>query len=80
MNPNPAGLGASAAGTLRRFTPLAIMLALAVSSVWLAYYALFSSFLAHDDEGYMLLSVRFLLEDKVLYDKVFTPYGPVYFM
>jgi hypothetical protein len=56
------------------------MLALAVASVWLAYYALFSSFLAHDDEGYMLLSVRFLLEDEVLYDQVFTPYGPVYFM
>jgi hypothetical protein len=57
----------------------AAALALVAASATYALYQLFSSFRFYDDEGYLLLAVRYLLRGHRLYDEVSTPYGPFYF-
>jgi len=44
-----------------------------------AYHYLFSSFLLHDDEGYLMMSVRYLLRGDRIYDDVPILYGPAFF-
>lgn len=51
----------------------------AVLSAPLAFYAFFSSFQEHDDEGYLLISLREYARGGVLYDEVYSQYGPAYF-
>lgn len=46
----------------------------------LAFLTCFSTFSAYDDEGYLLLSVRTFLGGEPLYDRVFTQYGPTYYL
>ena len=45
-----------------------------------AFYDLFSTFLRYDDEGYLLMAVKLLLDGNILYDQIATPYGPFYFL
>ncbi len=64
--------------TARLRGPLYATLAAALAVVgWLL---LNTSFLLHDDEGYVLLSLRSYSEHGRLYDLVFTQYGPVPFL
>jgi hypothetical protein len=44
-----------------------------------AYHFLFSRFLLHDDEGYLMMSVRYLLQGERIYDNVPILYGPAFF-
>jgi hypothetical protein len=45
----------------------------------LAFYAFFTSFQEYDDEGYLLISLREYARGGVLYDEVYSQYGPAYF-
>ena len=45
----------------------------------LAFYAFFTSFQDYDDEGYLLISLREYARGGVLYDEVYSQYGPAYF-
>ena len=64
--------------TARLRGPLYATFAAALAVVgWLL---LNTSFLLHDDEGYVLLSLRSYSEHGRLYDLVFTQYGPVPFL
>ena len=45
----------------------------------LAFYAFFASFQDYDDEGYLLISLREYARGGVLYDEVYSQYGPAYF-
>lgn len=45
----------------------------------LAFYAFFTSFQEYDDEGYLLISLRDYARGGVLYDEVYSQYGPAYF-
>ncbi len=44
------------------------------------YWMLFSSFAVYDDEGYILLSAREYLVHGALYEKVYTQYGPAFYV
>ena len=44
------------------------------------YYRMFTGISQYDDDGYLLISVRSLLEGHRLYDDVFTQYGPFYYV
>jgi hypothetical protein len=45
----------------------------------LAFHAFFSGMQEYDDEGYLLISLREYARGGVLYDEVFSQYGPAYF-
>jgi hypothetical protein len=59
-----------------RVAIVAVLLAL---TVFHAYFAQFSSFMEFDDEGYMMIIVKHVLDGGKLYDEVPTVYGPLYF-
>ncbi|MBC8351834.1 MAG: hypothetical protein H8E66_07585 [Planctomycetes bacterium] len=44
-----------------------------------SYQRLFSAFAAYDDEGYVMLSLRQFMAGGVLYDDVYSQYGPAYY-
>jgi hypothetical protein len=54
------------------------VLALAAGAA-VAFFQIFSQFQFYDDEGYVMLSVQSYLDGHVLYDEVYTQYGPFYF-
>lgn len=60
-----------------RWLPLALVAVLAVVA---AGTLLASTFMAYDDEGYVLFSLRTFCETGSLYDKTFSQYGPFYFL
>jgi hypothetical protein len=45
----------------------------------LAFYAMFSGFRPYDDEGYLLVTLRYYARGAPLYDTLFAKYGPAYF-
>lgn len=53
-------------------------LAAAVCSI-VGYFAMFTDFAPWDDSGYLLLGLRQYIEGGVLYDQLYTQYGPAYF-
>jgi hypothetical protein len=56
------------------------LLVLAVALGAVGWLLLNTSFLVHDDEGYVLISLRNYAEHGGLYDVIFTQYGPVPFI
>lgn len=50
--------------------------ALAIAGYWL----LFTTFMVYDDEGYVLISLKNFAEHGALYDKVYSQYGPFFFV
>ena len=50
--------------------------ALAVAGYWL----LFTTFMIYDDEGYVLLSLRNFSRHGALYDRVYSQYGPFFYL
>ena len=46
----------------------------------IGYWLLFSSFAIHDDEGYILISVREYLARGRLYELVYSQYGPAFYV
>lgn len=55
-------------------TLLGVLIAVAGTSL------LFSTFMAYDDEGYVLLSLQSFTEIGGLYEKVYSQYGPFFFL
>lgn len=53
--------------------------ALTAVTAYLGYLWMFTGFLAPDDEGYMLLSLRSFVSGQALYDKLIVQYGPFFF-
>jgi hypothetical protein len=51
----------------------------AVVSLPVAFFGMFSGFQEYDDEGYVLLSLRQYAGGGALYDQVFSQYGPAYY-
>lgn len=67
-------------GALSGGAGVALGLALASAlCVPLAYFAMFSGFRAYDDEGYLLVTLRYYARGAVLYDQLYAKYGPAYF-
>ncbi len=56
------------------------LLILAAGLVVTGWLLMSTNFMIHDDEGYVLLSVKNFSEHGRLYDEVFTQYGPVPFL
>ena len=52
---------------------------LALVGLVAAYYALFSRFAVYDDEGSLLTPLKAFVDGDVLYDTIYTPYGPLYY-
>ena len=60
-----------------RWVPVALLGAIvAVAAVAL----LFSTFMMYDDEGYVLFSLKTFTEIGGLYERVFSQYGPFFFL
>lgn len=66
-------------GRLRRPLVLGLVGLTATACPPLAFYAMFSGFQEYDDEGYLLLSLRQYAAGGVLYDRLFSQYGPAYY-
>jgi hypothetical protein len=49
------------------------------ASVFASYFAVFTGFRPYDDEGYILIMLRGYARGGVLYDDVYSQYGPSYF-
>src|SRR5947208_1811016 len=45
-----------------------------------AYYTLFATFQTWDDEGYIMLSIKFFNQGYPLYDDVYSQYGPFFYL
>ena len=45
-----------------------------------AYLDVFSTFWQYDDEGFMMLTVKHFLDGYPLYNEIWTPYGPFYYL
>lgn len=56
-----------------------LLLALTVVLVMPAYWLLFSTLMAHDDEGYVLISLQSYASHGGLYAHVFSQYGPFFY-
>jgi len=74
-----AGLAALRAGAWPRLLAPALILVVAAGCLPAAYYGMFSGFRDYDDEGYLLISLRDYARGGVLYDQVYTQYGPAYY-
>lgn len=59
----------------RLVSPLGLALLVATAAL-AGYWLLFTTFMAYDDEGYVLLSLRNFALHGGLYDRVYTQYGP----
>lgn len=69
--------------TAKLKTKISLLLAFAAITVWAlaaGYYQVFSIFPAYDDEGYLMMTVKQFLNGGVLYDEVYTQYGPAYYL
>lgn len=63
----------------RRAALGAAILAVAAVTSWVGYLALMTGLTPWDDEGTLLLQLRQYAEGGILYDDLFTTYGPAYF-
>ena len=45
----------------------------------LVFHAFYTTFQDYDDEGYLLISLRDYARGGILYDEVYSQYGPAYF-
>jgi hypothetical protein len=61
---------------LQVFVGVIFAAALAIAGYWL----LFTTFMVYDDEGYVLISLKNFAEHGALYDKVYSQYGPFFFV
>src|ERR1700736_1383821 len=60
-----------------------LLSALAVSALLMAVKVYFRSFVGFsdwDDEGYVMIGLRSLLQGNTLYDQVYSQYGPFYYL
>lgn len=60
---------------LNRLAPL-LYVAVFLGSAFAAYWAMFGEFATYDDSGYFINSIRLFSDGHVLYNQVFTDYGP----
>jgi hypothetical protein len=58
---------------------LAVYAAVALAASVAAYFALFTQFVAYDDEGTLLVTVKAFAEGDTLYRDVYSIYGPFYY-
>src|SRR5262245_9546597 len=47
---------------------------------WIGHRLVFAQFQGYDDEGYLLVTVQQFLQGLLLYDDVYTQYGPAYYL
>lgn len=64
----------------KRIVLCASVAALAGALALVGYWLLFTTFMVYDDEGYILWSVRSYLAEGGLYDRVFSQYGPFFYV
>src|SRR5258708_9430576 len=60
-----------------RWVPLALLGAIVAIA---ACALLFTTFMMYDDEGYVLFSLKTFTETGGLYERVFSQYGPFFFL
>jgi hypothetical protein len=59
----------------RLLVPL-VYFAILVGGAFIAYWEMFSFFAPYDDSGYFIHTIQLFTHGQVLYDRVFTEYGP----
>src|SRR5262249_44456587 len=74
------GIAMPHAGALPRLLiPALLVVGGAAACLPMAFHGMFSGFQDYDDEGYLLISLRNYARGGVLYDQVYTQYGPAYY-
>ena len=63
-----------------KFGLITVFAAITVWALVSGYDQVFSVFAPYDDEGYLMLTVREFLNGGVLYNEVYTQYGPAYYL
>ncbi len=64
---------------MKRFDRIAVLV-LAGLAVLAGFGLMFSTYMTYDDEGYVLFSLRNFVDGGGLYDRVFSQYGPFFFL
>lgn len=75
-------MGATGSGTrsVGAFVDALALTALVAIVAAASYLQAFSTFQPYDDEGYLMLSVRHVLDGHRLYDEIRVTYGPLYYL
>ena len=63
-----------------RYAHIILWAALLAAGAAYAWYTIFGTFREYDDEGYMMMTIRHMLDGQRLYDQVPTPYGAGYYL
>jgi hypothetical protein len=74
-----ASNGSKPAGRVESLLAAVILTALTAVLVVIAFYDVFRTFQNYDDEGYILITLKQFLQGHVLYDDLFTQYGPFFY-
>ena len=49
-------------------------------AAWVAYFQMFTYFAYYDDEGYVMITLKYFIKGYPLYDDVYTQYGPAFYL
>ena len=64
-------------GSVKLFALFGLITAWALAT---GYYQIFSVFAEYDDEGYLMMTVKQFTDGFILYDQIYTQYGPAYYI
>lgn len=64
----------------RRLLVLTLLLATVLALAWIGHTLLFTTFMLYDDEGYVLLTLRDFGQHGGLYERIFSQYGPAFYL
>lgn len=65
---------------IKRFITISSFTAVTVWAIIAGYTSLFGFIALHDDEGYLMITVKQFLDGHVLFNEIFTQYGPSYYI
>ena len=72
--------GGKRTALIKHATGWAGLALLTVGLITAGYWLLFATFMVYDDEGYVLISLKNFAEHGALYDKVYSQYGPFFYV
>jgi len=80
MTENPDAPNLNSISSNKILITISSFAAVTIWALLTGYVSLFGFIALHDDEGYLMITVKQFLEGRVLYNEIFTQYGPSYYL